>query len=129
MEKILRASKENCIFLQIDMQSAIVEPILYEKQVLHNACRLIKISNVMDILLIAIMIKPERTGYTRESLRELFHDGVKQFPKLSISAMKDDRIRQELESLLPSRHIVVIWGYQLHYCVMSTMLDLQLAGF
>ena len=129
MEKILRASKENSIFMQIDMQSGITEGILYENQVMHNARRLIQMSKVLGIPLIATVLKPERAGYTFESLKEHFHEGVKELPKLSISAMDDERIRQELESLMPQRHVVVIWGYQMQSCVMDTAHDLLLKGF
>ena len=116
----------NVLVLMIDIQEKLVKATKADEEA-NNASKIIHASNILDIPVIVTEQYPKGLGQTLEEIKRNYGDNVQTFEKQSFSALDEDEIIKAVSA--SPRKQIVLFGIELHICVLQTALDLLLKGY
>jgi nicotinamidase-related amidase len=117
--EIVRAGRDDCVLLVIDVQDRIIGTIAEHETVVENIRSLVKTARVLDVPVLTT--EQEKLGEIVPELQGLLSDSPK-FRKLSFSCCGDSAFVRKLRRV--RRKTVIVCGIETHICVLQTVLDL-----
>ena len=116
----------NALVLLIDIQEKLVHATRADNEAL-NASKIFKASNILNIPTIVTEQYPNGLGSTVEIIKSYYNNDTKIFEKNSFSALNEENIALEIEK--SSKKQIILFGIELHICVLQTALDLISRGY
>ena len=120
MKKASRFDVNNVLFLECDIQEIFSKHIMKYNVVLHNAKRLTRVAEALDIPVIATCQNKKKLKGIDPAIPKTEERRV--FDKTQFS-MLTSGVWHEM-NLLPGRTQVVLYGIEAHVCMRQTCLDL-----
>ena len=120
----MRATVQDAVFLECDVQAKFSKFIKGYQSVAHNAARMAQVAHILQIPLIAT--HQVNFGPIDETITQHHPQGVAVFEKRTFS-MLDDQVSSHFKSL--NRRSAILYGIEAHVCVRQTALDLLEQGY
>ncbi|MDO5616129.1 MAG: isochorismatase family protein [Cruoricaptor ignavus] len=118
---------ENTQLLVVDIQGKLAEIVDDAENVLKNSEILIKTAQALNIPILWVEQNPDGLGETHPKLKTILEIENQAFSKHTFSALKEDKIREKLESYSCSQ--ILVCGIEAHVCVYQTVMDLLGYGY
>ncbi|WP_286677257.1 hydrolase [Aminobacterium sp. EBM-42] len=122
----LKLSRKNTQFLMIDLQERLLPAIHGFEEIKTNALRLVEGAKVLEVPFTYTEQYPKGLGSTDRQLLEKI-EGKTAFQKLTFSCCDEEGFIDILEK--NDKKQIVLWGIEIHICVLATVMDLIKAGF
>ncbi len=119
-------NKDNVLVLMIDFQEKLVGSTGADLEA-DNANKIIKASNILDIPVIVTEQYPKGLGSTLENIKSSYNSKTRVFEKQAFSALLQEDILNAIQK--SSKKQVILFGIELHICVLQTALDLISKGY
>lgn len=119
-----KLTKENTVFLFIDLQKKL-NVAMYEKDnYLKNAKVLAELTEILNTKALQSTQYKKGLGENEDFLLD---KGIPSFDKTSFSCMRDENLKKAIEELKDK--IFVVIGAETHVCVFQTVRDMLMEGY
>lgn len=112
-------SRENAVFLMIDIQEKLLPAINGHTKVLGNALKLLCMVKALNIPLVYTEQYPKGIGATVSPL--VIPEWSKKYEKTAFSCLDEPSFAEEFDM---NDTVAVVFGIESHICVLSTVIDL-----
>jgi nicotinamidase-related amidase len=119
-------SKENTVFVLVDVQGKLAQIVQDSEKMIENLKTLIRGLRILDIPIVWLEQYPEGLGPTNPKLVEHLQ-GIEQIRKITFDACKNPTFIQAMEKI--GRKQVLIAGIETHICVFQTATGLKDLGY
>jgi nicotinamidase-related amidase len=125
MTNIPRLTKDNIVFIFIDLQEKLLAGIPHSEEIVSRIELLMEAANLLGLPYVATTQYRKGLGAIPERLARRMSDEA--LDKLTFSCAADVEIAAKLSSI--GRNMVILSGVETHICVLQTGLDLIRKGF
>lgn len=119
MDRLGILERKEAVFVMVDMQDKLLDAMHGKEELIQNANKLLKASEILGIPLLVTEQYPEGLGKTSGSLS--LPPGTKPIKKMSFSCFAAEDFAAGLHAL--EKTAPVIFGTEAHICVLKTALD------
>lgn len=119
-------NQKDSLLLVVDIQEKLVN-MLKNEDIKNDFFKISKAANLLDIKTIVSEQYPKGLGKTIKEVKENLSDNALFFEKTSFSAIKEEKILEEIEK--SNKKQVVLFGIEAHICVFQTALELKEKGY